>query len=190
MNYGGRPTDLVWQHFHKIKIDGKHCAKCKNCGTVRANRVDRMKTHIAQCLKKKESITLSCADDEVNVDEPELEMPSKKVKPNPFFVIRTSTDATHKMDILVAKFFYANNIPFNVVEHPTLQNMVSALRPGYSPPTRKALSNSLLDEVSTEIEETSKEKLKGKNVTLIEDGWLGIFLRHKVQEVMLRQTNQ
>ena len=63
------------------------------------------------------------------------------------------------MDIRVAKFFYANNIPFNVVEHPTFQNMVSALRPGYSPPTRKALCNSLLDEVSTEIEETTKEKL-------------------------------
>ncbi|XP_071035296.1 zinc finger MYM-type protein 6-like [Parasteatoda tepidariorum] len=44
-----------------------------------------MKTHIAQCLKNKESTTLSCADDEVNVDETELEMPSKKVKPNLFF---------------------------------------------------------------------------------------------------------
>ena len=84
MNCCGRPTDLVWQHFHKIKIDEKH-AKCKNCGNVKANCVDRMKTHIAQCLKKKESTTLGCADDEVNVDEPELEIPRKKVKPNPFF---------------------------------------------------------------------------------------------------------
>lgn len=117
MNRGGRPIDLVWQHFHKVEKDGKQYSKCKNCGNIRASCVDRMKSHVEQCLQEKPNLeeisemseieSVACASSAT--------AGAKKVK------------LDHKLDLLVAKFFYANNIPFNVVEHRTFQDLISAL---------------------------------------------------------------
>lgn len=44
MNRGARPQHIVWQHFDKVEKDGKQCVKFFNCGIIRSNRMDRMKT--------------------------------------------------------------------------------------------------------------------------------------------------
>lgn len=49
--------------------------------------------------------------------------------------------------------------------------MVSALRPGSTPPTRKLIGSTLLDETFEDIIEDTKQSLHGKKVTLIQDGW-------------------
>lgn len=175
MNRGGRPIDPVWQHFYKVERDNnKVYAKCKYCGNIRSNHVVRMKSHLSQCLQNRSSDL-----DEVNFasgseskpTEPETQAKRSKLDS---FVVKTSGSSAQKLDLLVAKFFYANNIPFSVVEHATFQDLISALRPGYHVPSRKALAGSLLDEVAAEVEEVAKKSLEGKNVTLIEDGWSNI----------------
>ena len=44
-------------------------------------------------------------------------------------------------------------------------------RPGYSPPTRKAVSGPLLDEIHESLEKEMKKELDGKEGALAQDGW-------------------
>ena len=68
----------------------------------------------------------------------------------------------------------ACNIPFAVAEHELFKNMITALRPGYQPPPRKALADNLLDNVSNELQIEMQKELQGKDVTLVEDGWSNV----------------
>ena len=63
------------------------------------------------------------------------------------------------------------NIPFDVVEHPLFKAMVSALRPGYTPPTRKSLGTKQLDSVHNKLQSRMKSILKDKIITMQQDGW-------------------
>jgi len=58
------------------------------------------------------------------------------------------------------------NIPFDVVEHPLFKAMVSALRPGYTPPTRKSLGTKQLDSVHNKLQSRMKSILKDKIITM------------------------
>lgn len=57
------------------------------------------------------------------------------------------------------------------MEHSDFQELVSAFRPDYHGPSRKALAGALPNEVTSEVELTAKYNLSGKAVNLIEDGW-------------------
>lgn len=89
-------------------------------------------------------------------------------------VSKTSTSTRENLNVKVAKFFYGCNIPFNVAGNELFLNLVSSLRPGYTPPTAKMLSGPLLDKVSNGLEDELARKLDGKNATLVEDGWSNI----------------
>jgi hypothetical protein len=73
--------------------------------------------------------------------------------------------------------FFPNpgNIPFNAVENPHLQKFLELLRPGYKLPSRKALSNELLDEIIKESQSNMEEKISALDeteaLTLMQDGW-------------------
>ena len=75
------------------------------------------------------------------------------------FVSKTSGQDKKKMDLSVAKFFYACNISFNVVESDAFRNLIHILRPSYKPPSRKELAGNLLDSVHSQMEELVKESL-------------------------------
>ena len=49
MDKGGRPKNAVWNDFFCVKEGNKTYGKCKKCGHTMANRVDRMKAHLAKC---------------------------------------------------------------------------------------------------------------------------------------------
>jgi len=71
----------------------------------------------------------------------------------------------------IARFFYACNILFAVAEQHEFKQMITLLRPGYTPPNRKALAGPLLDKVYESVEEVTARNLNDKPVTLIQDGW-------------------
>ena len=52
--------------------------------------------------------------------------------------------------------------------------MVGNLRPGYKPPTRKAVGGTLLETVVKESQDFVKKELRGKICTLVDDGWSNI----------------
>ena len=90
------------------------------------------------------------------------------------YTIKTDSNAAKELDVLIAKFFYACNVPFNVAEQTHFKQMISALRPGYTPPDRKKLSGFLLDTVFVAINGHVADQLEGKDVTLVQDGWSDI----------------
>ena len=71
-------------------------------------------------------------------------------------------------------FFYACNVPFSHVESEHFKRLVSKLRPGYKPPTRKALAGNILDEIHDELQNQMIKNLKEKTITLIVDGWSNV----------------
>jgi hypothetical protein len=99
----------------------------------------------------------------------------RKVQPGiEQFACRTSSEAKNQLDIIISRFFYGCNIPFAVAEHELFKKMITALRPGYEPPSRKALADNLLDTVTSQLQTTMKTEVEGKDVTLVEDGWSNV----------------
>lgn len=56
------------------------------------------------------------------------------------FIVKTNSNSPHKLDMLIDIFFFSNSIPFNVAEHLVFLELISTLRPGYTPLSRNALS--------------------------------------------------
>ena len=63
------------------------------------------------------------------------------------FVVRTSITQKALLDEQAARFIYANNCPFRIVENPEFINFCEKLCPGYVPPNRKVIAGTLLEKV-------------------------------------------
>lgn len=194
MNKGGRPRDPIWEHFAELECDGKVEAKCKKCGHKQSVKVNRMKDHFKRCSRSEASD--SKADDGVlsleagsstQQQSEHVSVKSESAEPDGGegkkrklqvgigqFVCKTSSETKTQLDHAISRFFYGYNIPFAVAEHELFKNMIAALRPGYQPPSRKALAGDLLDNVSTELQTEMQTELQGKDVTLVEDGWSNV----------------
>ena len=91
------------------------------------------------------------------------------------FLYKTSPAEKELLDLQGARAFYACNIPFLAAENEHMKQYISMLRGGsYQIPSRKQLSTTLLDKVYTECKEILATNLKGKEVTLIQDGWSNV----------------
>lgn len=182
-NISMKPKDPVWNFF--TQTEGKTSAKCKQCSADVSAKVLRLKAHREKCpalsrvpqggLKR----VLEDAQDPPipSVDEdqqPAQKRPRLQQSSVTHFGLTTDRKQKVELDMQIARMFYACNIPFNVVSHPEFQRMVEMLRPGYQAPTRKALAGDLLDSVHEKITCSMKEELKGKEVTMMQDGWSDI----------------
>lgn len=69
--------------------------------------------------------------------------------------------------------FYGCNIPFSVVELKHFINFVKEHQPAFEQyiPSRKVLSNHLLDESFTRHEDKIRKQFSGIECTLLIDGW-------------------
>lgn len=79
--------------------------------------------------------------------------------------------ASYRIDVALAIFFYACNIPFNVIDSPFFHQFVKALNPEYRLFARKKLSESLLNFVYRGIIAVNTREIAGKDVVLLGDGW-------------------
>jgi len=181
---GGRHKDAVWACFESCFIDNVNKQKCIACGTLVSAKAPRLKQHIQKCNKIKiDKVNLVSED---NSDD-NLEESNKRkrvdtessscsyVLKQPSisnYVIKTTTAHKEELNKAMAKFFYACNIPFRgFSENEHFKNFIQILRPGYEPPNRKQLSGNLLDKIHNEIMDQTQSELKGKTVTLMQDGW-------------------
>lgn len=71
------------------------------------------------------------------------------------------------VDLKLAAFFFGCNIPFSVIDSDHFISLCQALRPNYSPPSRKTLSSYLLNKVYNNI--CSNVKFSGESVLLISE---------------------
>ena len=186
---GGRPKDPIWDSF--IITAGK--AQCNNCLTLVSKKADRMKSHLIKCLKAPSVPPSSQSPDVIVVStsagekrpacEDDAAPPPKRQKPDNTqpsvskLFVRTTHDHKQKLDEKCAELIYAANLPFSLVEHPAFRSFVSALRPGYTPPAAKTISSKLLDQTHEKLQDTMKQTLTGKTVTVQQDGWSDIHNR-------------
>ena len=63
------------------------------------------------------------------------------------FTVLTTKEDKVRIDLALAKFIYATNSPFHIVENAHFIQFLDILRPGYKPPTREKISNDLLQEI-------------------------------------------
>lgn len=192
---GGRPRDSIWEHFTKFSKDKKSYAKCNYCGNEQLAKADRAKLHFAKCTQRDMLNNVISPENDANNQTPyshdipntshkrdrSASPPRKRqavpvtctsVQPNlNGTIFKTTAKVKTDIDNQLAKFFYACNIPFNVVEHPEFIKTVKLLRPGYTPPTRKVLGGQLLDKITEDMQAEMKEKIDGKSGSIAQDGW-------------------
>ena len=178
-----RPKNAIWQHCEEICIGNVLKAKCKKCGHQLCNKPPRMSSHWSKCSPS----DIPSPPTQPSAPQPPaftgIKRPAEDNTPPPAkrsqphissHVFKTDGETANHLNSLVSKFFFGCNIPFSVVEHPLFLDLVNNLRPGYQPPTKKALGDKHLNEVHTNPKTKMKEDLQGKTVTVVEDGWSNI----------------
>jgi Protein of unknown function (DUF 659)/hAT family C-terminal dimerisation region len=90
------------------------------------------------------------------------------------FVTKTTRSEKEILDEQIARFVYATNSSFRIVEHEEFKKTVQLLRPGYTPPSRWDVAGKLLNTVHAKCLKTGKELLQGKTVCMSLDGWSNV----------------
>ncbi|CAG9825826.1 unnamed protein product [Phaedon cochleariae] len=90
------------------------------------------------------------------------------------FVMKTTANDKDRFDTQCARFIFATNLAFKFVEHPEFIKYSEMLHPGYKPPNRKVIGNTLLDQVYQEELDKCQIYLENKTVCLSIDGWSNI----------------
>lgn len=90
------------------------------------------------------------------------------------FVVRTSAAEKELIDEQAARFIYANNCPFRIVENPEFINFCNKLHPGYTPPNRKVIAGTLLEKIYNDESKKCIDVLSGEIVCMTFDGWSNI----------------
>lgn len=83
---------------------------------------------------------------------------------------RVYKDDIDNIDLALARFFFGCNISFNIVESELFKKFVQLLNPNYKTPTRKRLSNQLLDKIHQEVQSYAKNDDETDGILMI-DGW-------------------
>ncbi|KAJ9543423.1 hypothetical protein OSB04_023130 [Centaurea solstitialis] len=87
------------------------------------------------------------------------------------------------VDLKIARAFYANGIPFNVLRNPQFREMVNAIRKapeGYKAPSSEKARTVLLDECVRDVEKDLtpfKDTWYSQGISIVSDGWSNI--KHK-----------
>lgn len=158
--------------------------KCIHCGLKVSSKIERLREHLKKCKKFLQQIENS-SDEETSSTPVE-----KRDDSADNFILKTTASEKKKIDLQFAKFFYACNIPFSVVENEQMKKLVQLMRGNsYTPPTRHEISTHLLDEVYEECEAQLISELKGQNVTMIQDGWSNVH-NHPVIATCLHNGNK
>lgn len=90
------------------------------------------------------------------------------------FVTKTTKAEKEVLDEQIARFIYATNSSFRLVEHEEFKKTLQLLRPGYNPPSRHDVAGRLLDTVHAKCLKTGELALKGKSVCMSLDGWSNV----------------
>ena len=89
-------------------------------------------------------------------------------------VMHTSGNEKPAIDLQIARFVCASNLPFSIVEHPEFFKLITMLRPGYQSPSRHKISDGLLNYLYFSMQSDCKERLADQTVFMMLDGWSNI----------------
>lgn len=143
-NFGGRKRSKEWDFVRKINANS---FRCLFCNALVSGKICRIQKHLASCTEAKKHSTAK--DDVIEIDDNSRESAQSSCTMDRF-VIKTTTADKQELDLAVARFFYAANIPFRQIENEHFLQLLDKLRKGYVPPTRNSLSDEFLEKIHTE----------------------------------------
>jgi len=154
-----KPKDPVWGFYEVVTEGTKSKAMCKACSSIVSAKAERLRTHLQKCSKavqdKKPPTStpdVVCVKDidcvvtamDLSNDCVRKSTTLKRLRQTSMsYVIPTSDDTRVTLDEQIAKMFFAFNLPFNVVDNPVFRETIEMLRPGYKPPSRQDLLDSV-----------------------------------------------
>ncbi|CAG8545316.1 3859_t:CDS:2, partial [Racocetra fulgida] len=154
---------------------GHRSVSCK-CGVFwKRGRPSALERHILVECKEVEPQVKEAVRNMVEARERELTQNKRKRKAtedqqdidNYFESLALSNEQKANFDIALIKLFVCGGLSWRLVEHPFFVEFVQQLRPSYSPPLRKALANTLLDNEVMRVHTKIYNMLeKEKNLTL------------------------
>ena len=172
------------------RVENSSKVTCNHCGTEISSKVERIKAHLAKCIPLQHvhgddddgvgqsEPQPSCSSESHNADEVEKKPLTKKRKLQKsmnMYSVKTSSSEKEILDMKMASFFYANNIPFNAANSEQYQQIIIALRPGYTGPSCDQIGGKPLDNISDVIDKEVEEHITDNCViTLIMDVWSSI----------------
>ena len=143
-----------------------------------------MKCHVDICgLQLEQGLEANTPEDVTDKMPQRVAMPSPNPMQSPMrkrprliesYVQKTSSSEKEKLDIQVARFFFANNIPFRTADHEEFHKLLHMLRPGYKPPSRKDISDKMIEKVHDSLQDDCRTKLRNSTVSMTLDGWSNI----------------
>ena len=142
MYRGGRQKKPIWAHYKEVQVDGKALFECIYSKSQQLPKDCRMQTHYEKCSSRLSTAPTSNKHPLVNIEVGEQPPSKKQIRQGDLdsHVLLTSDNMKNNIDQILAKFFFACNIPFTAVEHPAFLALVESLHPGYTPPTRMVLA--------------------------------------------------
>ncbi|XP_039309587.1 uncharacterized protein LOC113003598 isoform X3 [Solenopsis invicta] len=168
---GGRKMSLEWMHVLIEKNNEKTITKYTDSNSSHS-------TSVATSTKVNEIKPLEISTFNTVKNRSDDSLPKKLKRKGTLndFIIPTTKQQKNQFDEALAEFFYASNLAFEKVEHPSFLRFLNLLRPGYNPPNRKELSGPLLDIVSKKIDlmMTSELMQDDRPITLLQDGWSSV----------------
>lgn len=153
-----RTEDPVWRCYgDKIKDPQLKCAirRCKGCGFQCSLVTSRAKNHANQCGNLRQMGLWSVTGGS-RLDN---------------HLVTTSLTGQAKTNVLLAKFIFSSNLPFQVLKDQHFRTLLETLRPGTKVPERRTLAGPLLDQVYDEVRSASLKAMHGEWKTMACDGW-------------------
>ena len=157
-NSGGRPKKPIWRFFEQgDEIDkGHYAAICSACGqTFRPGKTAIMEKHIINCSKVDHSIREAVmymvetreipSFNPTNPKRKNTQVENDQTTLNSFYE-NSELDKERKeaIDTVLIKAFVCCGLPWHLIEHPFIIELLKQLRPNYNPPDRKTIVDTLL----------------------------------------------
>ncbi|CAG8703135.1 21928_t:CDS:2, partial [Gigaspora margarita] len=171
------PRHPIWSFFKEgEEIDSGHRSVSCKCGTSwRRGKPSALERHILVECKKTEPHIKEAVRKMIEAREKELTQTNRKRKAtedqqeinNYFESLALNNEQKTNFDTGLIKLFVCGGLSWRLVEHPFFIEFVQQLRPAYSPPLRKALASTLLDNEFLRVHTKIYHMLeKEKNLTL------------------------
>jgi len=165
----GRKHDIIWQYFNAKDRSRSMQSKCRECGISVSSRAYRLKQHLKQC--KKQGNRKSLAPTSTSSALESKEKHTVKEAGLKSFIKTLTSKETKEIHRGMARFIFSCNLPFRTVENPFFQQLLKQANPATTFPSRKQLGEKFLDEIFEETVGIVRNKVRGSNVTIMQDGW-------------------
>lgn len=180
-NTHGRAKDLIWNEYHTVIANGTKTYRCNFCEKAVSGRACRLIDHNSRCnskIKKTQKLApVAATSSNIPVSAPASSVSEtvsgKTLKQRTLdsFVDKVSPDEQKLLNKKLAKCMYSANLPFQLVENVEFLDFMKTIRPQYKVPTRFELADGLLKSTYDEVKQSVRNDLKGKEVTILQDGW-------------------